>query len=521
MSIIEDKGLDSTVACGLYGWEITDKEVMVQCYASGDSLEESLKYSKSIDLLTNKQSIGLKYNVLTGESLSPYPMGVHRCNDQRDLLYIASNEWDLLTIAEVAPLEYNIIAIVNRLDDYKAIASCYDFIHQFKKVVLIPTTKRKCANWVYEVKKRIETEYTKVQMVNVQLFNGYVSVNELYNNASDNQKLQIKEILNTSIDIMPPNVTDISNVECIYTNQLRKIYTMFDYIDAKTGGMILGDLWVISGQTGSGKTELSTQLSLAAIQQDHKVFVYSGEIPKERYISNLVCKIVGSHYIKKVPRKLYGEREAKTEYDSWVEPHIAEKAKRWLANKYYIYDSTTMPAISEHEYLLHVMELAHKENGCTMFIIDNLMSLMCTITGNNLFQVQSEFTNALVSFAKKYSVHVQLVAHPRKTNNSSIKNDDISGSANIANLAHVVISVGKATEEEQQDDEKAGKEPRDTDILCTKNRTTGDTFCYPLYFNKVSKTFTPVKGQEFSYDWDSSVQQVLQLSKEEIDELPF
>ena len=527
MSLIEDKGLDSSIACGVYGWEITEKEILIQCYAKAKSLDEGFRYSKSIDLLTGKQSIGMQHNALTFERLEPYPMGVHRCDERREILYIASNEWDLLTIAEIAPLEYNVIAIINRLDDYKAIANCYEFIMQFKKVVLIPTKKKRCSNWVYELKKRIETDHTHVQMINLKVLNEYESINEYYlgdSKEEDSKQVmvkQIKEMLNNTVEVMPPNVTDLSEVECIYTNQLRKIYTMFDYIDAKTGGMILGDLWVISGSTGSGKTELTTQLSLAAIQQEHKVFVYSGEIPKERYIANLLCKVVGSKYIKKVPRKLYGGREAKTEYDSWIEPHIAEKAKAWLRHKYFIYDSTVMPKISEHEYLLQIMELAHKENGCTMFIIDNLMSLMCSITGNNLFQIQSDFTNELVAFAKKYNVHVQLVAHPRKTSSNGIKNDDVAGSSNITNLAHVVISVSKSTEEEREDDNKRGREPRDANITCTKNRTTGETFNYPLYFNKSCKTFTPVKGQEFMYDWDMAVQQTFELTQEEIDELPF
>lgn len=519
MSIIEDKGLDSTIAYGLYGCKEDNEKIFINCYDQAD-LDKGLRFSKAIDKLSNSQSIGLEHNPLTFERLSPYLMGVHRCNESRDVLYITSNEWDLLTIAEIEPLKYNIVAVINRLDDYRAISSCYEFIHQFKKVVLIPTKSKRCSNWAYEVKKRIETEQLNVQIIELDKLQQFNSINDLYAHNKDSIET-IKQILKNTVDIMPPNVTDISKVDCIYTNQLRKIYSMFDYVDAKTGGMILGDVWLLTGRTGAGKTELSIQLSLAAIQQEHKVFVYSGEIPKERYISNLLGKIVGSKYIKKVPRKLYGGREAKTEYDSWIEPHIEAKAKEWLKNKYYIYDSTTMPKINEYEYLLHVMEMAHKENGCTMFVVDNLMSLMCSASGNNLLQQQSDFTNKLVAFAKKYNVHVQLVAHPRKTIGDEIKNDDVAGSSNITNLAHVVISVHKTTDEEKREDEEKGRDPRDSIIKCSKNRTTGETFKYPLFFNKDSKTFTPVKGQEFTYDWDSAVQQEIKLTQEEIDELPF
>lgn len=504
MGLIEDKGLDSSIVCGVYGCELNDKQLLIQCYDTSKDLDIALRYSKCIDLFDHKASIGNTHNTVTFQALEPYLLGTHKCVAECDTLYITSNEWDLFTIASIAPLERNIVAVINRLDDFKAIASCYDFIHRFKKVVLIPTTATKCSNWVYEVKKRLNTEKLDVKTIDVRLLKGTSSINKLYiEHGADS----VLKVLDKPIEVSHPSVTDISEVSCICTNQLSKIYTMFDYIDAFTGGMILGDVWLLTGFTGSGKTQLSMELTLAAVQQDHKTFTYSGEIPKERYLADLLCKIVGDRYIKQVPRKLYGGREAQKAYDSWIEPHIADKAKVWLKNKYYIYDSTNITSCNEYEYILKVMELAHKEHGCTMFVIDNLMSLMCSTISKDIFQEQSVFTNKLVEFAKKYNVHVQLVLHPRKTLGDKITNFDIAGSSNIPNLAHVILSVSRIDDEQKKKASAEGKIPYDSEITCTKNRTTGELFKYPLYFNNKSKTFTPVKGQEIKYGWNIAEQQ--------------
>jgi twinkle protein len=506
MGFIEDKGLDSAIVCGLYGCELSDNQLFIQCYDNAQDLETGLKYSKSIDLFSSRASIGYTHNTVTFEALEPYLLGVNKCVANCDTLYITSNEWDLFTLASIAPLEHNIVSVINRLDDFKALANCYDFIHRFKKIILIPTLESRCMNWVYEVKKRLNTKKVEVKTIDTHLFRSTLSINKLY---IDHGADSVLKVLQAPIEVSHPSVTDISQVDSVYTNELSKIYTMFDYIDALTGGMILGDVWLLTGLTGSGKTQLSMELTLAAVQQHHKVFAYSGEIPKGRYLADLLCKVVGSDYIKEVPRKLYGGREAQKAYDSWIEPFVAQKAKLWLKNKYYIYDSTTITATSEYEYILKVMEAAHKEQGCTMFVIDNLMSLMCSTASKDMQQEQSIFTNKLVEFGKKYNVHVQLVVHPRKIMGDKITNFDIAGSSNIANLAHVILSVNRIDEEVKKKAIAEGKDAKDSEIICTKNRTTGDLFKYPLYFNNKSKTFSPVKDREFRYSWDAAKQQSL------------
>ena len=49
----------------------------------------------------------------------------------------------------------------------------------------------------------------------------------------------------------------------------------------------------------------------------------------------------------------------------------------------------------------------------------------------------------MVNIAKKYNVIVLLVAHPRKHQGTLFENDDVAGSANITNLADVVIRYSR------------------------------------------------------------------------------
>jgi hypothetical protein len=90
-----------------------------------------------------------------------------------------------------------------------------------------------------------------------------------------------------------------------------------------------------------------------------------------------------------------------------------------------------------------------------------------------------------------------LVAHPRKTNTADFRNDDVSGSGNITNLAHMVINYGDTRDED---------DPGDRLLKVTKNRMTGTLIPngFPLWFQESSKRISEVEGEfDWKYSWET------------------
>ena len=97
-----------------------------------------------------------------------------------------------------------------------------------------------------------------------------------------------------------------------------------------------------------------------------------------------------------------------------------------------------------------------------MVCIDNLMTAMDAMPGEDFYQAQSQFVKRLKKLAVKYDVVVILVAHPRKTK-EAISNDDVSGSSDITNRVDVVLSYSR-------DENNSGW---DGTLSVLKNRLTG------------------------------------------------
>ena len=513
--ILDEKHIDSTIPCGLYGCVDEEERLLINCYDSSD-YGVGLRFSKAIDHLNNKQTLGHRYNLVTTAELAPYPLGQERCVLDSDILYIFSNEWDLFTVAQAIGLKYNMIALINRLDDYRSLANAFDFIHGFKTVVLISTSKDE--KWLHEANKRIKTDDIEVKTVSTEFLKGYKSINDYFiKNGDEATSKMLAGLMNEIVEIGVPGVVDISNVKEEDTSKVRNYFTMLDKVDSKTGG--LGGFWLVTGQTGNGKTEFTMQLSLAVIEQGGNVFYYSGEEKKERFLNKLCCKVVDEKNIIKTPRKLYGGRRSDEDFDYYANPECMKEFKKWLKGRYYIYDEV-FKGDNVVDRIIGMMEAMHKEKGVTAFFLDNLMTLTTGVRQTELNQKQGELADRLKDFSNDYNVIVVLVAHPKKTADADLKNSDISGTLNVPNLAHTIITVRRATNEEMRKDKtELHIEPRNSYITCTKNRPKGDLFKAGAYFDTVNKLF--VQGKRPVFNWRKQDLDTYISNNYTQDEFPF
>ena len=113
------------------------------------------------------------------------------------------------------------------------------------------------------------------------------------------------------------------------------------------------------------------------------------------------------------------------------------------------------------------MEQVINQYEVRVILIDNLMTVMDLepSISSDKFDRQSQFMKKLTRLALQYNALIILVAHKRKNNGGSNINDDVSGSADISNLASIVMSYERFSED-------ANKRL----LKVTKNRFTGRLF---------------------------------------------
>jgi len=111
---------------------------------------------------------------------------------------------------------------------------------------------------------------------------------------------------------------------------------------------------------------------------------------------------------------------------------------------------------------------------------------------NDEYNQQKQFVTRLTDFCMRLNVHVHLVAHPRKTQTDRDEPGkvDIKGSSHITDLAHNVIILNRAEEQQKETQRKKGKTVSDTQLFVKKNREFGAEGMVHLYFNEQTRNFT-------------------------------
>jgi twinkle protein len=138
--------------------------------------------------------------------------------------------------------------------------------------------------------------------------------------------------------------------------------------------------------------------------------------------------------------------------------------------------------------LLEVFRYAAKRYGIGHFVIDSLMKTDVPADGPGFISAQTKAMNALTEFANAYSVHVHLVAHPRKLKDESGAPGklDVAGSGTISNQADNLFSVWSAN----RDDDAEQTDKTDALIELQKQRN-GDVQHkkFWLWFDRASQQY--------------------------------
>lgn len=284
---------------------------------------------------------------------------------------------------------------------------------------------------------------------------------------------------------------DLADVERVDPLKQPSVLSGIKQLDMSIGGFYPGELSIWTGKRGCGKSTLLGQTLIDAIDQGQRVCAYSGELAAWRFKQWTMLQAAGSAYVQREVDKWSGK-------DFWaVTEEASKRIDDWWRGYFFLYDNKVSSASDENS-ILSVFQYAVRRYGCSVFLVDNLMTArFSTSADRDFYRAQSNFTGRLVEFAKKFEVHVHLVAHPRKTDKIADA-DEVGGSGDITNRADNVFSLDRLKEED------ASEKGFDTVLSVLKNRSFGNTAKIGLCFDESTRRFRRPDEQEKHYGWEFS-----------------
>lgn len=388
------------------------------------------------------------------------------CDTAKPLI-ITEGEIDALSLIECG-IE-NAVSVPSGAQDLTFLDTCYEWLEKFDEIILFGDADEAGRGLVRELANRLG-EY-RVAVVPDEAYKGCKDANELLFRYG---KEAVVEAVNSAARVPVAGLLSLADIKPFDFWAAERVSAGIEPLNRLLGGFWMGQLTVWSGRRGEGKSTILGQMLLESIENGFNVCAYSGELTASQFQYWLDLQAAGEDNITFVKDPLSGEKT------SVLTDAVKNGIHEWYRGKAYLYDNEIAGA-SEADAVMSVFEYAARRYNCRVFTVDNLMSLRYE-DSDNFYRRQSLFCGRLAEFAKKYNVHVHLVAHPRKTTDR-LGNDDIAGSADITNRADNVITMTKIP------DEKFAELKCNTSLEVTKNRFNGKRGAIGLNFSAADRRY--------------------------------
>lgn len=184
-----------------------------------------------------------------------------------------------------------------------------------------------------------------------------------------------------------------------------------------------GELTIWGGINGHGKSMLTSQVALDLCVQGQRVCVASLEMKPEKTMLRM-CK------------QGFGSGSPSIEFIRGMHD--------WTDGRLWLYDHT---GSVKPQKMLAIVRYAVENFNIQHFVIDNLMKC---VPGDDDYNGQKDFVNALTAIAQDTGVHVHLVAHVKKGGSEYERPGkfDIKGSGSITDLADNLFIVWRNKKKE-------------------------------------------------------------------------
>lgn len=228
-----------------------------------------------------------------------------------------------------------------------------------------------------------------------------------------------------------------------------------------------------AGENGSGKSLILGQLKLGLLAKGCKVLTASLEMQPVKTLSRMVRQATGFP----VPT-----------------PSQIEKFSNWKLDQGYLFDHVGR---LEPWQVVALCRYAAHELGITHIIIDSMMKC---VRGEDDYNGQKDFVDALCDVAKETKLHIHLVHHIRKGGDSDrvAEKKDIKGSGIITDLVDNVFIIARNRKKEREAENNGGMFDNsipDTWLKCEKQRNGEWEGSLGLWFEKRSQQFTQYFGE--------------------------
>ena len=440
-----------------------------------------------------------------GTGFTPVLFNMNKCDPSKPL-FIQEGEGDCLSVIEAGYT--NVVSVPNGSQNMQWIEENWDWLEQFPKIIIWSDNDEPGIKMRKEAIHRLGSWRTYYIEITDHVPDEYAEKHpelkgKLIKDANEllfyYGKDKVLSYLNNPLELPIENVTDLSTAEDFDIDSAEGLYTGIEDLDNQIYKLVFGTVNIITGKSGEGKSVFVNQIAICqALQQGYDVFVFSGELPTPHLKNWVETNMIGRENI-----------EMRNGHVRVFNPEARKKMRKWYSGRVMVYDDsydTTAKAL-----LIKMEEMARKF-GTKVFLIDNLMMVDLECSEEGRLQAEKDFIKSLIFFAKKFNVLVFLVAHPRKIGGElRVTKEDIAGSSNIVNLAHMVFSVHRYTEKEKEGEMNnkggylKGHEPKEYDsvVEVLKNRITGLLPECELYFDYNSYRFykTP-KELWMRYKWN-------------------
>lgn len=293
----------------------------------------------------------------------------------------------------------------------------------------------------------------------------------------------------------------LKDIKVVKNSERFSIKTGIYALDKALGGLFESETTLLSGINASGKTAILNQLVLNAVQRDIPSALWSGELPADRLKSWICQTAAGKQNVTKVA----GRDNA---YE--VNDDVIKLIENWVDERLVIYNNNYG---NNSEQILADIEEAIKKYGLKFVVLDNLMALSLDDMVGTLNERQKALMMKLDALAKKYKVHILIIAHPRKEANFQLlRKESISGTSDLTNIVWNLLLIHRVGDDfEKRATEFWGKERTQKLILegynniieVAKNRDDGVVdFVVGLFYEPETKRFKNSKAENIHYDWE-------------------
>jgi len=362
-------------------------------------------------------------NTLYGQHLYTNQRTIAICEGEIDALSLhtalKANELDDVVLASSVPSGSSSMSWIEN--------SRY-FLDKFESIILVPDNDKAGEKFI----EKAGSELIMVKPVRIADLKGTGGndVNELLQKKG---KKAVCGLIANSKQHIPDFTVDLSKLpEKPQESQYER--SGFYVLDKITRGLRHGLITLFTGHTGAGKTTILRQMIIFNIQNRRRIGIMMGEETPVMFRDMVLRQaFIKSHIDLFEP-----------EIDEWSNKDWSPKPDliKLFNDTYHPYISHfNCGHLQDGQRLKKLYEWikfeAHIHNT-RLFIIDNLMKLEVGI-GDSINSAQGDIIDTLKNIATGLNVHIILVAHPKK-NQQTLNSESVSGSQKIANTVDNMIT---------------------------------------------------------------------------------